>query len=519
MKDITPNVLKTLFVPIPENENIQFRSCQIFGTMGSGKTSLYRFIGKKAVEHYGEDNVNPILSTDMDALLEGINSQAVQVLFLDDAGLETQSVAETLVAKFTFIRHIFEEKRQAIGKKNGILLILFAVQDYFLLAKKLRSTLHVEIFKHAPTNKSDIGKIKEFLGELAIKVLIRISKKIFEEHRYEWLSTCIAKTISGRVGYFYYDFIPREDSILIEVEAKEKTPVSFSISDGDYNFFELKEFVNNDIIVEALYNWENIRKKIKLSTKLLRQKHIDAFIKYMRGDNWETIADYYNVASTSLTNSYKARGWAAIVRTEILGHLVEYQLTQSGEYYAGYKRIAGNARIDLLSPDKNKAIEVKVRQQRETPTSKMLSTEMLKLLEEDFHCELCYCIIRSNNAIFKVFKITTNLTNPKQLYDPNTPGPKKKKVPLVQEKSSNNTKKKKKGSQEQQENKKELKKGKGGVIKPKDEVKGRQYLIPALEKMKADPNFNKLTQKEKYSMHERLMKEMAEEKEDVSNDH
>ncbi len=39
-------------------------------------------------------------------------------------------------------------------------------------------------------------------------------------------------------------------------------------------------------------------------------------------------------------------------------------------------------------------------------------------------------------------------------------------------------------------------------------------MIPALEKMKADPNYNKLTQKEKYAMHERLMKEMAEEKED-----
>jgi hypothetical protein len=393
--------------------------------MGSGKTSLYRFIGKKALEHYGADNVNPLVSTDMDALIEGINAQAVQILFLDDAGLETQSVAETLVAKFTFVRHIFEEKRKAIGKKNGVIIILFAVQDYFLLAKKLRSTLHIEIFKHAPTNKSDIGKIKEFLGDLAIKVLIKISKKIFEEHKYEWLSTCIAKTISGRVGYFYYDFIPRDDSVLIEVEPKEKIPVSFSTSDGDYRFTELKEFTNNNMIIEALYNWESIKKKIKLKTKRLKQIHIDAFIKFMKGDSPETIADHFNRTSSTITNDYENSGWLATVRTEILGHLVEYQLTLPGEYYAGYKRIAGNARVDLMSPDKDKAIEVKVRRQRETPTSKMLSGEMLRILEDGFPCELCYCIVRSNTAIFKIFKI---FKESKPLYEPSSPTPTDQKV-------------------------------------------------------------------------------------------
>ena len=71
-----------------------------------------------------------------------------------------------------------------------------------------------------------------------------------------------------------------------------------------------------------------------------------------------------------------------------------------------------------MSPDKDKAIEVKVREQRETPTAKMLSGEMLKLLEEGFHCELCYCIIRYGKAVFKTYKITKT---PKTLYEVSFP--------------------------------------------------------------------------------------------------
>lgn len=189
----------------------------VFGTMGSGKTSFYRYMAKKTVEHYGKENVNAITSTNLDDLIGNIDGKPVQLLCLDDAGLETQSAAEELVAKFTNIRHVFEQKR-----KNGVIIVLFAVQDYFLLAKKLRSTLHVEIFKHAPTNKHDVGTIGSFIGTLAMKLLLKISKEVFEEHNYEWLSTCIAKTISGRVGIFDYDFIPSKESKLRVIETKKE---------------------------------------------------------------------------------------------------------------------------------------------------------------------------------------------------------------------------------------------------------------------------------------------------------
>ncbi len=279
-------------------------------------------------------------------------------------------------------------------------------QDIYLITKKLRSTVHVDIYKNAPTNDHDKGKLAKKIGIIALKKLDKISNEVFKKHNYEALSECVAATICGDIGFITYDLISSEDSLITEIEAEAEPVNNFKITDGDYQFAEIKEFEGNEMIIQALYDWKSIKKKINLKTKKLQQKHIEAFIKYLQGHPYSKIAEMFNVTDGALTNGYNNSGWMAIVRTELIGHLVEYQLTQQGEYYAGYKRIAGNARVDLMSPDKDKAIEVKVREQRETPTAKMLSGEMLKLLEEGFHCELCYCIIRYGKAVFKTYKIT-----------------------------------------------------------------------------------------------------------------
>jgi len=465
LQDITKDVISILFPPIPGGANIQFRSSQVFGIMGLGKTSLYRALAVFAYTNYNSNlkNINLISHESLDVLINNIDSKPVQVLFVDDAGLENHAAAKELIGKFTRIRHIFAEKRKAIGKKNGVIVVFFAVQDIYLITKKLRSTVHVDIYKNAPTNDHDKGRLAKKIGLAALKKLDSISNEVFKKHNYEALSECVVSTICGDIGFITYDLILEEDSIITEIESIPEHVNNFKITDGFYQFAEIKEFDGNEMIIQSLYNWESIKKKINLKTKKLKQKHIEAFIKYLQGHTYSKIAEMFNVTDSALTNNYKNNGWMAIVRTEIIGHLVEYQLTQPGEYYAGYKRIAGNARIDLLSPDKNKAIEVKVREQRETPTAKMLSTEMFKLLEQDFHCELCYCIIRYGKAVFKTYHITQT---PKQLYDVSTPSPSAKKSPSGKGKGkgSNNKKKKKKvvkETKEQQENQK----GKGEVIK------------------------------------------------------
>jgi hypothetical protein len=524
LQDITKDVISILFPPIPKGDNIQFRSSQVYGIMGTGKTSLYRSMGFFAWLKYFSDlkNVNLIIHESLDVLMANIDSKPVQVLFVDDAGLENQDAAKKLISKFTRIRHIFEEKRKNIGKKNGVIVVFFAVQDIYLITKKLRSTVHVDIYKNAPTNDHDKNKLAKKIGLVAIKKLDDISDQVFKKHNYEALSECVASTICGDTGFITCDFISSDDSIITEIEAEAEPINNFKITKGDYELYEIDEFINTELIIRALVNWEFIKEKIGLETKLLQQRHIDAFKKYLEGYGLESIGDELGVSGAAIGNNYENRGWLAIVREEILGHLIEYQLTQPGEYYEFYTRIAGTGRIDLLSPDKSKAIEVKSRWQKETITGDMFSTEMKKLLEEGFPCELCSCVTRYNKAFFKIYQI---LKKPKQLYEPSSPSLEQKlseKEPSAVDdptKSSRRKGKEKGKGKTSKGTKSKTKSRKKGVIKPKKEVEGRQYLIPALEKMKADPNFNKLTQKEKYSMHERLMKEMAEEKEDVSNDY
>ncbi len=427
LQDITPDVISILFPPIPEGANIQFRSSQVFGIMGLGKTSLYRALAVFAYKNYNSNlkNINLISHESLDVLIDNIDSKSVQVLFVDDAGLENHAAAKELIGKFTRIRHIFAEKRKAIGKKNGVIVVLFAVQDIYLITKKLRSTVHVDIFKNAPTNDHDKGRLAKKIGLAAIKKLDSISNDVFKKHKYEALSECVVSTICSDVGFITYDLILEEDSIITEIEAEAEPVNIFETTDGDYNFLELREFSGNEMIIRSLYNWKFIKKKINLETKKLKHKHTEAFIRYLKKDSASEIADKFKVSDSSITNNYDDSGWLAIVRTEIIGHLIEYQLTQPGEYYAGYKRIAGTGRIDLLSPDKSKAIEVKMRKQRESPTYKMLSGEMFKLLKEGFHCELCYCVIRSNEAVFKTYQITQT---PQTLYEPSSPTPTDQKV-------------------------------------------------------------------------------------------
>ena len=183
LKDVTQNVLKTLFVPIPKDENIQLRTCQIYGIPGTGKTSLYRWFGFKGLQHYTKDNINLIESTNLDVLLDSIEPVPVNFLFLEDAGLETQSAGKELIAKFTRVRHIHGDVLEDKGKeRKGIDDVFFNVQDPFLLEKKLRSTLHVELWKNAPTNDYDKGILVKNIGREGVKRLELINKRVFQQH-------------------------------------------------------------------------------------------------------------------------------------------------------------------------------------------------------------------------------------------------------------------------------------------------------------------------------------------------
>jgi len=220
--------------------------------MGSGKTSVYRYIANKAAQYYHPSNLNAITSTNLDLLMDNMNAKPIQLLALDDAGLETQDAAKELVGKFTYVRHILEDLREDAGyEKNGVIIVLFAVQDYFLLEKKLRSTLHVEILKHAPTNQYDIGRIKQAFGDEAVEHLLMINKKVFQQHKYEYLGKCIARAMAD-VGYFNYNYIASNETVLRNLENSENAIIK----------------ANNDTLAKSSFDGDNY----KLLRNLFRDK-------------------------------------------------------------------------------------------------------------------------------------------------------------------------------------------------------------------------------------------------------
>jgi len=348
--------LNTLFVPVPADENIQLRSCQIYGTMGSGKTSLYRYIAKKAIERYGIENVNPMISTSLDYLIESMDDKPVQLLCMDDSGLEGQEASKALINKFTVVRHTFAERR-----KNGVIIVLFAVQDYFLLSKKIRSTLHVEILKHAPTNAYDISKLKASFGEEAIQHLLHINKQAFELHNYKVLSSCIARTMS-KIGYFNYEFIPSSESQLINIGEGKSTVLALESEDTllqDKSFFEILQHFATKISknkrdTEPWY-YEALNMKY-----FSEQHHTWKEIAETLNDKYEQDlrSDSYRVGVKKLVDSLDNTSLGNILEFALLrflnNRLSEFNLQQT------FRRLSGSDRPDLLFSDDQLAINCKL---------------------------------------------------------------------------------------------------------------------------------------------------------------
>lgn len=278
LNDITLNVLKTLFVPIPEDENVQSRTCQIYGIPGTGKTSLFRWFGLKGLQHYKQDNINLIESTNLDVLLDSIEPVPVNFLFLDDAGLETQKAGKDLIAKFSQVRHIHEDVLEDKGmERKGVDDIFFNVQAPFLLDKHLRNTLHVELYKNCPTNNYDKGILVKNIGRKAVEQLEHINRMVFQQHKYEYLSHCVARAID-MIGTLNYDFIPAKDSVIKRLETKitlktgdiENKPIRIAKDMDFYDtlvksfVFEMKKKYDNEEYILAAFCYRNLL-PIKLS--------------------------------------------------------------------------------------------------------------------------------------------------------------------------------------------------------------------------------------------------------------
>jgi hypothetical protein len=287
LKNITKNVLQTLFVPIPQDENIQLRTCQSYGIPGTGKSSLYRWFGFAGLNHYKKNNINIIESTNLDLLLDSIEPIPVNFLFLEDAGLETQSAGKELIAKFTRVRHIHGDILEDKGlERKGVDNVFFNVQDPFLLEKKLRSTLHCEIWKNAPTNDYDKGILIRNIGSKAVEQLEHINKMVFQKHKYEYLSHSVARAIDA-VGSFNYSFIPAKDSVIKVIESVVFT----SVTSG-----EVEESIKQDTTFQA--KLKEFTVKVAKTKKKKKEYYYDALYSYFfapKDPTWTKDLTWYEV--------------------------------------------------------------------------------------------------------------------------------------------------------------------------------------------------------------------------------
>jgi len=141
-------------------------------------------------------------------LARAIDSRPIQLLFLDDSGVNNQSAPEKVITEKVIIRRRLESKR-----RNGLIILNFAVQDYFLLDKKLRSTLYVEFLKSAPTNLSDLNALTRIIGDDAITHLKTCQREWLIKSNYAALSSPVVRVLD-QVGYYQYEYIEAADSQL-----------------------------------------------------------------------------------------------------------------------------------------------------------------------------------------------------------------------------------------------------------------------------------------------------------------
>ncbi|MHA1197385.1 MAG: hypothetical protein ACTSSM_14975 [Promethearchaeota archaeon] len=410
--DVTDDLINRLVFPLYPG-NIQFISTIIDGGKGSGKTQKAKRIAERVVDEITElgysYNIIPVRS--ISQVTSFFDDSDYQICIIDDGSRYDSRLQQAILEDFNEIRHIYAIQK---SNKTGVLIIIWTLQDSFQVGKLLRKDLTAYIFTDCPLDEYSQNFVDRLACGRGIDLLSAWAQKIKDEHKIEFKSRCIVSTESW-AGYAKFELPQTEYFRNLEfIEPEETNAISMNYLDGDYLFKEKERINILDELIAALQNYDAILKERKIKTKKLKSKHVEAYIQYLQGWTYDNIAESHGVKTQALSNSYADGGWFSIVREEAIGHIVEWVLVQDNAYYSQYKIIAGNERVDLLSPDEQKAIEVKCRHRYEKPSAKMICTEMHKILSTNSkECELALCIVRKKTAQCRIYTITKNNKNDK----------------------------------------------------------------------------------------------------------
>lgn len=157
------------------------------------------------------------------------------------------------------------------------------------------------------------------------------------------------------------------------------------------------DFINS--MIKCLLNT-----KARIKTKKLKEKHFEAWVWYYRDHvSVDMLKDQWGMKSKStFTNTYDQGGWFAVVKEEILGHLVEDTLIET--YYEGFQVIGGNTQPDLVKEDIQ--VEVKARTRREPPKAEMFNQAELHHLKKGGKLELCLVSFQPGQCVLEIYDIT-----------------------------------------------------------------------------------------------------------------
>jgi len=191
---IFPPIKRIKYVPNVEYEtnNILHTSGIVYGSIGSGKTELFRSITEKAVKKYSEERVSSCTSPQgsiRKLIFWGTRPKLVNLLYADDITL--RRIDKKVLSAYFKLRHIFKETWKI---NQGYILSMLGVHRFHSSPTELRTNMSFLIVKNIPSNPFDYSIMKKYLGEEHMKILSNLERLRMKDPKYKKYSIYWIKT-------------------------------------------------------------------------------------------------------------------------------------------------------------------------------------------------------------------------------------------------------------------------------------------------------------------------------------
>jgi len=177
----------------------------VFCDQGEGKTALVRALVEEAIQKYGEDNVNAVVSSGnlSDLINYGFDDKLVQIHFCDDFTKKKNS--DETIQDYFGLRHIWKRR---IHRSYGLIVSVFGLHRFHSSQMEIRSTSNVVIIRNDSINPYDHNVIRRFIGKGGLRDL-----EVMQENRDLsplLKSYSVFRARTGRIGLLYFPLAERD---------------------------------------------------------------------------------------------------------------------------------------------------------------------------------------------------------------------------------------------------------------------------------------------------------------------